>query len=45
MYLHIPFVNSGNTMNKGFQRTDDVFWIDQDNIVTKNIHKSDLEHR
>ena len=45
MYLHIPFVNSGNTMNKGFQRTDDVFWIDQDNIVTKNIHKSDIEHR
>ena len=39
------FVNSGNTMNKSFQRTDDVFWIDQVNIVIKNILKLDIERR
>ena len=36
------FVNSGNTMKESFQRTDTVFWIDQVNIVTKNILKSDI---
>ena len=37
------FVNSGNTMNKSFQRTDTVFQIDQVNIVTKNILELDIE--
>ena len=36
------FVNSGNRMNKSFQSTDTVFWIDQINIVTKNILKLDI---
>ena len=39
------FVNSGNTMNKSFQRTDTAFRIDQVNIVTKNILESDTECR
>ena len=39
------FVNSGNTMNKSFQRTDTVFWIDEVDIVTKNILELDIECR
>ena len=39
------FVNSGNTMNKSFQRTDTVFQIDQVNIVTKNILELDIKCR
>ena len=43
-YLTIPnFVNSGNTMNESFQRTDTVFRINQVNIVTKNILESDMK--
>ena len=30
-------MNRGKTMNKSFQWTDTVFWIDQVNIVTMNI--------
>ena len=41
----ICFVNSGNTMNKSFQRTDTVFRIDQVNIVTKNILELDIQRR
>ena len=37
------FVNGG--MNESFQRTDTVFWINQVNIVTKNILESDIERR
>ena len=29
------FVNSGNTMNEIFQRTDTVIWINHINIVNK----------
>ena len=39
------FVNSGNTMNESFQRTDTVFQIDQVNIVTKNILELDIKCR
>ena len=39
------FVNSGNTMNESFQRTDTLFRIDQVNIVAMNILKSDMQHR
>ena len=45
-FLHsASFVNSGNTMNKSFQRTDTVFWIDEVDIVTKNILELDIECR
>ena len=39
------FVNSGNTMNESFQRTDTVFRFVQVNTVTKNIFESDIERR
>ena len=38
----LVFVNSGNTMNESFQRTDYVFRIDQVNIVTKNVLESGI---
>ena len=39
------FVKSGNTMNERFQRTDDVFQIDQVNIGTINILELDVKHK
>ena len=51
LFIHLSnafvdsFVNSGNTMNESFQWTDTVFRIDQVNIVTMNILKSDMQHR
>ena len=39
------FVKSGNTMNDRFQRTDDVFQIDQVNIGTINILELDMKHK
>ena len=37
------FVNSGNMMNESFQWTDTVFRIDQVNIGTINVIKSDVQ--